>query len=238
MGDMISHKAVKYFDLLMKYSVRAFPYLLAAFVLLMLYFAFQGADIAVNPVFSYSSVSIREEFGSAGVNLLGGPVVVHPHVRDFERMFASELEGATGMGSSISFMVDITNEGYDDIEIYFEMNEGIAPDALKRAVRDWRDYLEEYYVCPIEHFRFEVTFNTEARRALIKVKDIRGVRDSRGSVFYGPTGKVKHAYNILPVRYDGRWSLSNIIFQDGTKEIYEALNGRFRRFTGDNNIEL
>lgn len=235
---MIRQKAIRYFDLLMKYTVRVFPWLLAAFILIMLYFAFRGADVTVNPVFSYSSVSIREEFGSAGVNLVGGPVVVHPHVKDFERMFASELEGATGMGSSISFAVKIINEGYNDIEINFSMNEGIAPDALKSAVRDWRDYLEEYYVCPIEDFRFKVTFDTEARRTVINVTKIEGVRESRGSVFYAPTGKVKHAYNILPVRYDGRWRLSNINFQEGTKEIYRDLNEKFRKFTGDNNIEL
>jgi hypothetical protein len=220
-----------------KKLVRGFPLAAGAFAAVILVFAFLPAEINTRPVFNYSSIYDREEFGTSGVNLIGGPVVIHPHVRDYEKIPASLLEEGSGIGSSICLTVEITSRGNGDPEIRFDLPEK-TPGGLREAVARWINTLDEYYVCPIEEFRFEIIFYPESRRAAVNVTKIEGIRKRSQSVFYGPTGVPEHAVNLIPVRYTRPWRPPAVNFTEGTDRIYRRYNEEFKDFTSDEFIRL
>jgi len=226
-----------YIEKSIKYLVKFFPGLLGIAIAVIIVCAFLPADISTRPVFNYSSIYDREEFGTAGINLIGGPVVVHPHVQDYEKMLISELQGVSAIGSSICLSVEIINRRYRDMEIHFDLPEK-APDGLRKAVRRWMRSLEEYYVCPIESFKFEVVFYPESRRIAVNVTEIEGIRDKEGNVFYGPTKIPEHAINLIPVKYLEPWRPPTVNFTEGTDRIYRKYNEEFRDFISDDFINL
>jgi hypothetical protein len=237
MADFIKEKGAIYLERSVRQLVRFIPAIAGAALAAVLIFSFLPAEINTRPVFKYSSIYDREEFGTAGINLLGGPVVVHPHVRDYEKMPVTELREFSGIGSSICLSVEVVNRDYRELEIYFELPEK-APPGLKKAVEQWINTLEEYYVCPIESFRFEVVFYPESRRTAINVTEIEGIRSSSGTVFYGPTGVGRHAVNLIPVIYRNPWRPPTVNFTEGTDRIYRKYNKRFKDFVSDDFINL
>lgn len=168
----------------------------------------------------YSSIKDMEVYGYNTIHLMVGKTVVHPHV---PQRYRPVLTPSVIRGMSSPFAIHGTITG-DRIEFKMRSTSGNA--AIDQAVialtNRWNN-APVPYVCPMQHFEFNVNFHSE-HSVRVDVESMEGARPATQSVFYGPTRYGRYVRNIIPMK--GFYNIM-VEFLGNSQDEYNELNEKF-----------
>jgi hypothetical protein len=173
----------------------------------------------------YSSIKDMEIYGYSAIHLMIGRTVVHPHV---PRRYKPVLTPSVIRGMSSPFAIHGTIK---DDRIEFSMRSTSGNAAIDQAIINLTDRWNNApvpYVCPIQHFEFNVNFHSE-RSVRVDVETIEVPRPNTKSVFYGPTRYGRYVRKIIPMS-----GFNNILveFLGDSGDEYNKLNRAFKDWGG------